>query len=53
MSAETCFGGLPTSSLLTVDLDSGTNTSVTVFAGYHAPGADLWIQVGDVSLTPP
>lgn len=50
--AETSFGGLPSYTQLTVDFNPGSNGSVTVFAGYWAPGADSWVQIDDVSLVP-
>jgi hypothetical protein len=37
--------------LLTVDFNSGSNSNVTVFIGYWAPGIDSWVQIDDISLT--
>ncbi|MFF3861355.1 hypothetical protein [Streptomyces sp. NPDC002209] len=31
--------------------NSGTNTSVTLYTGYYAPGADSWVQIDDIALT--
>ncbi|MFJ3306828.1 G1 family glutamic endopeptidase [Streptomyces sp. NPDC086549] len=36
-----------------VAFNSGANTSVTVFIGYVAPGADSWVQIDDVYLGSP
>lgn len=36
-----------------VAFNSGGNTSITVFIGYVAPGADSWVQIDDVYLDPP
>lgn len=30
--------------------NSGTNTSVTLYTGYYAPGADSWVQIDDIGL---
>lgn len=35
---------------LETKFNSGANTSVIVFLGYWAPGADSWVQVDDVDL---
>lgn len=35
---------------VTVPFASGSNTSVTLYAGYHGPGSDSYIQLDDVSL---
>ncbi len=34
------------------DFASGTNTTVTVFGGFWAPGADCWVQLDDIALDP-
>ncbi len=52
--AETKFGQFAdpnTFNKLTVNFNSGTNTSVTVFLGYWGPGQDSWVQVDDLALT--
>ncbi|MFJ3202804.1 hypothetical protein [Streptomyces sp. NPDC086989] len=36
--------------LLHMAFNSGTNTSVTLYVGYNAPGADSWVQVDDLHL---
>jgi hypothetical protein len=48
---ELNFGFLPDYTARTVTFNSGSNTSVSVFAGFWAPGADSFIQVDDFSLT--
>ncbi|MEU5538553.1 G1 family glutamic endopeptidase [Streptomyces sp. NPDC020362] len=35
---------------LSMAFNSGTNTSVTLYAGYVAPGADSWVQIDDIDL---
>jgi hypothetical protein len=35
---------------LVVTFSSGSDTSVTFYAGYWAPGADSWLRLDDVSL---
>ncbi|RPF43717.1 peptidase A4-like protein [Streptomyces sp. Ag109_G2-6] len=35
---------------LRMAFNSGTNTSVTLYAGYNAPGTDSWVQIDDISL---
>jgi hypothetical protein len=35
---------------ITADFNTGANTSIIVFVGYQAPGADSWIQIDDVFL---
>jgi hypothetical protein len=47
--AEQSFGTLADYSPLSVEFESGANTSVETFAGLTANG-DSWIQVDDVSL---
>lgn len=48
--AQTKYGGLVPYTKLTVDFDSGPNTSVRVFIGYEAPGSDSFMQADDISL---
>jgi hypothetical protein len=48
--SEATFGSLPTYTQKTVAFNSGSNTSVTVYAGFWGPGADSWIRLDDVSL---
>ncbi|MCA1654926.1 MAG: DUF4185 domain-containing protein [Pseudonocardiaceae bacterium] len=50
--AERRYGALPGYTLLTVDFNSGANTTMTVFAGFWAPGADAWVQVDNLNLAP-
>ncbi|GAA1688174.1 hypothetical protein GCM10009765_42060 [Fodinicola feengrottensis] len=50
--AETHYGSQPSYGQLTVPFTSGSNTTMTIYAGYWSPGADSWIQVDDVALTP-
>lgn len=38
---------------LSVEFSSGADTTVTVFIGYWAPGADSWLQIDDVDLGGP
>ncbi|MER6345986.1 G1 family glutamic endopeptidase [Streptomyces sp. NPDC001595] len=35
---------------LRMAFNSGTNTSITVYTGYIAPGADSWVQIDDIHL---
>ena len=37
---------------LTVDFNTGSNTTLTVFVGYWGPGYDSWIQIDDLALWP-
>jgi hypothetical protein len=48
--AETHFGIANAYTRLSVAFTSGSNTSVTVFGGYWAPGGDSWLQLDDISL---
>ncbi|GMA15331.1 hypothetical protein E5F05_00825 (plasmid) [Deinococcus metallilatus] len=48
--AETSFAGLPGYTLLTVDFNSGTNSTLTVFGGFHGAGADTWLRLDDVRI---
>ncbi|MGH3730429.1 MAG: hypothetical protein ACRDTU_17000 [Micromonosporaceae bacterium] len=50
--AERRYGGLTSYSPQTVEFNSGSHTTMTVFAGYWAPGADSWVRLDDVTLTP-
>jgi hypothetical protein len=47
---ETQFGELDNYTKLTVTVDSGTNTSLYLYAGFWANG-DTWVQLDDVSVT--
>jgi hypothetical protein len=49
--SEVNYGFLPEYTSRTVTFNSGSNTTVSVYAGYWAPGADSFIQVDDFSLT--
>jgi S-formylglutathione hydrolase FrmB len=47
------FNSLPGYTQLTVNINSGNNTSVVVFGGLWPPNfADTWMQIDDVSLIP-
>ncbi|MFC0842226.1 hypothetical protein ACFH04_00510 [Streptomyces noboritoensis] len=35
---------------LSMAFNSGTNSSVTLYVGYVAPGADSWVQIDDLDL---
>lgn len=48
--AETKFGSLPGYTQLAVTFNSGANTTVTIYAGYWAPGADSWLRLDDFDL---
>ena len=50
--AETHYGAAPGYTQLTVDFNSGTNTTMTVFAGYWAPNAASWLRVDNLTLLP-
>jgi S-formylglutathione hydrolase FrmB len=47
---ETQFGELDNYTKLTVTVDSGTNTSLYLYAGFWANG-DTWVQLDDVAVT--
>jgi Domain of unknown function (DUF4185) len=49
--AQKSFGHLPDYTRVSLDFDPGNATSVEVFAGFWAEGADAWVQVDDISLT--
>jgi len=49
--SELNSGFLPEYTSRSVTFNSGSNTTVSVFAGYWAPGADSFIQVDDFTLT--
>lgn len=48
--AETNHGALPGYTQLTVDFNSGSNTTMTVFGGYWAPNTDSWMRLDNVTL---
>jgi hypothetical protein len=48
--SEATFGSLPSYTQKSVSFNSGSNTSVTVYAGFWGPGADSWIRVDDLSV---
>lgn len=48
---EINFANFENYSPLTVQFNSGSNTSVTIFTGMHAVG-DTWVQADDYSLLP-
>jgi hypothetical protein len=48
---EVQYGALGPYTQLTVSFNSGSNTTVTVYAGYWAPGVDSWIRLDDVTIT--
>jgi hypothetical protein len=48
--SEVAFSSLPTYTQKSVSFNSGSNTSVIVYAGFWGPGADSWIRVDDVSV---
>jgi hypothetical protein len=52
--AETRYGSFTLAGYqqLSVDVYTGPNTSLTVFAGYWAPGYDSWVQIDDIALWP-
>lgn len=50
--AETRFGAAASYGPVTVDFNSGANTTMTVFAGYWAPNADSWLRLDTVTLVP-
>ncbi|MDQ0920702.1 DUF4185 domain-containing protein [Paenibacillus sp. V4I5] len=51
--SEVNYGGLLNYTQQTIAFNSGSNTSVTLFVGYWAPGVDSWIQVDDIVLEKP
>jgi hypothetical protein len=50
--AETRYTAPPGYKQLTVDFNSGTNTAMTVFAGYWGVNAPTWLRLDNVSLVP-
>jgi hypothetical protein len=52
--AETRYGSFTLAGYqqLTVDFNTGPNTSLTAFVGYWAPGYDSWIQIDDLAVWP-
>jgi hypothetical protein len=47
------YNSLPGYTQLTVNLNTGNNTSVVVYAGLWPPNfQDTWMQIDDVSLIP-
>ncbi|ATB32768.1 DUF4185 domain-containing protein [Melittangium boletus] len=49
--SEVNYGSLPHYTLKSVAFNSGSNTTVSVYAGYWSPGADSFIQVDDLALS--
>ena len=47
---ETPFGSDLSYTPLTVTFNSGSNSTVTVFAGFHGQSMDRWIRVDDLAL---
>lgn len=47
--AQTTFGAAPTYKQLTVPFNSGSNTTMTVFAGFWGQNTDYWIRLDDFS----
>jgi len=43
---------LPNYTQLTVTFNSGSNSTVKVYGGFWGQGADYWMQLDDISLTP-
>ncbi|HEY0693560.1 MAG TPA: hypothetical protein VGD71_31530, partial [Kribbella sp.] len=50
--AEIRYGASPGYSQLTVDFNSGANTTMTVYGGYWAPNAASWLRLDNVTLNP-
>jgi len=50
VNSEYNFGGLPNYTQLTVDFNSGSNTSMTIFAGFWSNGNDVWMRFDDISV---
>jgi hypothetical protein len=52
--AETRYGSFTVADYqqLTVDFNTGPNTSLTAYVGYWAPGYDSWIQIDDLAIWP-
>jgi S-formylglutathione hydrolase FrmB len=46
---ETKFGNLPGYTLLSITVNTGSNTSVVVYGGLWAVNGDTWLQIDDVS----
>jgi len=50
--AQTTFGAAAGYTMFTVSFDSGSNSTMTVFAGFWGQGVDTWMQLDDVSVLP-
>ncbi len=50
VNSEYNFAGLPNYTQLTVDFNSGSNTSMTIFAGFWSNGNDVWMRFDDISV---
>ncbi|MFI7068088.1 hypothetical protein ACIBL3_44350 [Kribbella sp. NPDC050124] len=50
--AETRYSAAPGYKQLTVDFNSGSNTTMTVFAGYWGVNAATWLRLDNISLVP-
>ncbi len=47
---ETTYQAASGYTQLSLPFASGSNTSVTLYAGYHGPGSDSYVQLDDVSI---
>lgn len=49
--AETPYGAQPGYTQLTVDFNSGANSTLTLFSGFHATGGDTWLRLDDLRVS--
>ncbi|MFC4640155.1 hypothetical protein [Deinococcus hohokamensis] len=45
------YGSKAAYSPLTVDFNSGSNSTLTVFNGFHAGAVDTWVRLDDLRLS--
>ena len=50
VNSEVNFGGLPGYTQITVDFNSGSNTTMYVFAGWWSNGSDVWMRFDDFTV---
>jgi S-formylglutathione hydrolase FrmB len=52
VAGETTYGRLDAYTKVTTTVNSGSNTSLVVYAGLSANGGDTWAQVDDITVAP-
>ncbi len=48
---QRAFGAAPSYTPQTITFNSGSNTSVTVFAGFKGQNTSLWLRIDDIYLS--